>query len=130
MFDDPLGPIEHFSWGVFIVRGEKHAASDTEKIGAGKDIRIVGDKVTRWKERKGHQLSLDMITGVLDKDLDALVLGIGVYGALECSKDVIKGIKKSGVGKVYTLCTPDACKKFNNLYRHGKRVALLAHGTC
>lgn len=130
MFNDPLGPIEHFSWGEFIIRGEKHGALETERIGAGKDIRIVGDKVTRWKERKGHRLSLDMITGVLDKDLDALVLGIGVYGAVQCSQDIIKGIQKAGVRKVYLLKTPDACKKFNELYRKGKRVALLAHGTC
>lgn len=130
MFDDPLGPIEHFRWGEFIILGEKHSSSETEKIGAGKDIRMVGNKVTRWKERKGHQLSINMITGVLDENLDALVLGNGVYGALHCSKEVIKAIKKAGVRKLYVLHTPDACKKYNDLYRRGKRVALLAHGTC
>jgi hypothetical protein len=130
MFDDPLGPIEHFSWGEFIILGKKHSSSPVEKTGAGKDIRMVGDQVSRWKERKGHELSIDMVTGVLDKDLDALVLGIGVNGAIQCSKEVIKAIKKSGVEKVFVLQTPDACKKYNELYRQGKRVALLAHGTC
>ncbi len=130
MFDDPLGPIEHFSWGEFIILGKKHTSSEMKKIGAGKDIRIVGKKVSEWKERKGHQLDLNMITGVLDKHLDDLVLGIGVNGAIQCPKNIIKGIKSSGVEKVYVLKTTDACKKFNELYRSGKRVALLAHGTC
>ncbi len=130
MFDDPLGPIEHFRWGEFVILGEKHASSPTKKIGVGKDIRLVGNQVTEWKERKGHELDFDMITGVLDKELDALVLGVGVNGAVQCSKDVIKGIKKSGVEQVFVLRTPEACKKYNELYREGKRVALLAHGTC
>jgi hypothetical protein len=130
MFDDPLGPIDHFSWGEFIIFGEKHSSSMMKKIGAGKDIRIVGKKVSEWKERKGHLLDLNMITGVLDKHVDVLVLGIGVNSAVHCPKKVIKGIKSCGVEKVFILPTPDACKKFNELYRDGKRVALLAHGTC
>lgn len=130
MFDDPLGPIEHFTWGEYIICGEKHTSSSTEKIGVGKDIRLIGNQVSEWKERKGHQLSFDMITGVLNKDLDALVLGVGVNSALQCKEDVVKKIKKSGVKQVFVLPTPQACQKYNELYRKGKRVALLAHGTC
>lgn len=130
MFDDPAGPIEHFSWGEFIILGKKHASSATEKFGAGKDICMQGDQVTPWKERKGHELSFNMVSGVIHENLDILVIGIGVYGAVKCKKDVIKKIKKSGVDQVFVLPTPEACKKFNELYRSGKRVALLAHGTC
>ncbi|MBN1536545.1 MAG: hypothetical protein JW908_07420 [Anaerolineales bacterium] len=130
MFDDPLGPIEHFSWGEFVIWGEKHSSTATREIGAGKDICIVGEKVTSWKERKGHKLNIDMITGVLNKNVDVLVLGVGVYGALKCKNKVIKEIKKTGILEVYVLKTPDACKKYNELYREGMRVALLAHGTC
>jgi len=129
MFNDQKGPIEHFSWGKFIINGTEHSKTD-EKIGAGKDIRILNNKVTKWKERKGHILDKSMITGIYDNDIEILIIGIGVDGAIECPEKVINSIKKHGIQKVFLLKTPDACKTFNKLYHEGKKVALLAHGTC
>jgi hypothetical protein len=127
---DDKGPIERFSWGSFVVWGERHAESDEGHIGAGKDIRIVGDTVSRWKERKGHLLKKKMISGVYDHEVEVLVLGLGVHGCVECPDKVVDDIKAHGIRKVVLEKTPDACRTFNALYRKGKRVALLAHGTC
>jgi hypothetical protein len=128
-FDDPKGPIEHFSWGRFIIGGQEHSRNG-EKTGVGKDIRLIGTKVSAWKERRGHLLDADMITGVYGHGIEALVIGAGADGMLEVPKDVKREIRSNGVDKVKVRRTPKACKLYNELYRSGVKVALLAHGTC
>ncbi len=129
MFDDPQGPIEHFSWGEYIIGGVEHAGAKKDQMGAGKDIRLVGREVTEWRERKGHQLTEAMITGVYDRGIEVLIIGIGVDGALECPDDVKRAIQAKGI-QVILERTPAACATYNALFHQGKRVALLAHGTC
>jgi len=130
MFDDPKGPIEHFSWGKFVVNGEEHSESGSEQIGAGKDVCLIGKKVTEWKERKGHRLKTSMITGVYDRGIEILVIGAGVFGAVECPKKVKRALRERGISEVILKKTPDACATYNELFHQGKRMALLAHGTC
>lgn len=130
MFDDKDGPIEHFSWGRFIVAGSLHTKTPAGKTGKGKDIRVMGTEVTKWKEREGHLLDSDMITGVFDEGIEVLIIGVGVHGMVECPEKVIKKIKKNGIKEVILRKTPDACKLYNKLFHEGKKVALLAHGTC
>jgi len=130
MFDDHKGPIEHFSWGKFIICGEEHSKTEKGKIGAGKDIRLIGKEVTKWKEREGHKLKPKMITGVYDKGIEILIIGNGVEGLVECPGDVKDSIKKNGIKKIIIAPTPEACKIYNKLFHEGKQVALLAHGTC
>jgi hypothetical protein len=130
MFTDRKGPIEHFSWGKYIICGVEHSDSEKGQIGAGKDIRLIDQEVTEWRERKGHRLNHSMITGIYDQGIEMLIIGIGVNGAVECPKDVRKSIKANGIKKVILARTPDACALYNSLFHQGKRVALLAHGTC
>jgi hypothetical protein len=130
MFTDPQGPIEQFSWGKFIICGREHSSSEEGKAGAGKDIRLIDREVTAWRERKGHKLTEAMITGVYDQGIEILILGIGVNGALECPKKVIKSIRENGIGQVILRRTPEACALYNALFKEGKKVALLVHGTC
>jgi len=131
MLDDPAGPIERFSWGEFIVNGEVHSAADKDHIrGAGKDIRIVNGKVSAWEERHGHKLTPEMITGISRKEVDILIIGIGVHGLIKVPKETRKAISKMGIPELILAPTPEACRRYNQLTREGKRVALLAHGTC
>ncbi len=130
MFDDTKGPIEHFSWAKFVVFGEEHSYRDGGEFGKGKDIRIVDGKVKRWKERKGHVANKDMFEKVLDKDIEVLVIGNGVDGALMVPEDIVEYLRESGIGDVIVERTPEACRIFNALYNEGKKVGLLAHGTC
>jgi hypothetical protein len=125
MFDDPEGPIEHFSWATFVINGEEHSPSS----GVGKDIRLIGGDVTTWRERSGHRLKKSMITGIYDRDVDVLVLGLGVHGRLKCPKKVKKAVEQHRLTLIAEP-TPDACRTYNELYRAGKKIALLAHGTC
>lgn len=129
MFHDPLGPIERFSWGKFHIRVQ---GQDSEQVPTvlGKDIRLVGAEPSVWRERQGHRLRPKMITGVLDREIEVLVIGSGVYGSLKCPKKVRASLVERGIGEVIVERTPRACRTYNTLYRQGRRVALLAHGTC
>lgn len=130
LFVDPEGPIEHLAWGAFVICGTVHGDSEEGRIGAGKDIRVIGTSVTRWKEREGHKLKKSMITGVYDDDLEVLIIGTGVNGAIEVPGKVVKEIERHGIECVVVEPTAQACETFNELSREGRHVGLLAHGTC
>ena len=130
MFNDPKGPIEHFSWGRFVINGEEHGKTEEGKKGKGKDICLIGDRVKKWKEREGHTLKTNMVSRVFDKNIDTLIIGIGANGQIDCPEEVKKEIRKNNIRELVLLKTPEACKKYNELYHQGKKVALLAHGTC
>jgi len=130
MFDDERGPIEHFSWAKFIIDGQEHSKVGSIKWGAGKDICMVGKKVTEWRERKGHLLKPDMITGVFDQRIDILIIGVGVHGSVQVSEEVKQFIIEGGINQIEIQPTPEACGTYNDLFHQGRNVALLAHGTC
>ncbi len=125
------GPIEGVSWGRFVINGKEHAKlSDGTVVGAGKDIILIGDDVVPWKDRKGHRLSKEMVRKVIEYKIDIVIIGNGFYGAVEVPPDVVEFLQLNGVREVIILKTPEACRKYNELYSRGKKVALLAHGTC
>jgi len=125
MFAEPKGPITHFEWATFTIDGKIHSS---EK-GVGKDIFLSPEGVSAWHERKGHKLKAGMVRRALALKPEVLIIGNGVEGALEIGKKARKEIEDAGV-KLIVLRTPEACREYNRLYRHGKRVILLAHGTC
>ena len=125
MFADPKGPITHFEWATFTIDGKIHSP---EK-GVGKDIFLSPEGVSAWHERKGHKLKAGMVRRALALKPEVLIIGNGVEGALEIGKKARKEIEDAGV-RLIVLRTPEACQEYNRLYRQGKRVILLAHGTC
>lgn len=129
-FEDASGPIQSYSWGRFVVDGQEHMEGPDGPVGKGKDIRMVGREVTRWKERKGHLLKKRMVAGVYEKDIKVLVIGTGATGALEVPQGVIDAIEQNGIKRLCIAKTAEACRIYNKLYRRGEAVALLAHGTC
>jgi hypothetical protein len=96
----------------------------------GKDIRLIGEDVSAWHEREGHKLKKSMITGVYDQGIEVLVIGLGVQGAIKCPNNVKKAIHQHNITELILQPTPEACATYNELFHQGKRVALLAHGTC
>lgn len=130
LLKDPRGPIESFSWGKFIIIGVEHGAVEDQVIGCGKDLRLIGDVVSKWSERKGHNLNESIITGIFDQEIDKLVIGIGVDGQLKCPVEVTEYIKSKGIQPVILEKTPAACQIYNDMFHAGEKVALLVHGTC
>jgi hypothetical protein len=127
MFKDSEGPIESFDWGSFVINGESHSA---DGAGVGKDICIINGVVTPWSARKGHLLKPKMVSCIVGSDIEILVIGNGVNGALKVPEKTRKAISEAGISDLIIERTPDACATFNRLYREGESVALLAHGTC
>ena len=129
---DPDGPIQRMEWAMFTIDGQRHGWDDhaEREIGAGKDIRLRRGQVSAWRERKGHRLDMEMITGVWDPPPHTLILGSGVYSRLKVPKRVAKAIEERGIAELIVEPTPQACQTYNRLARQGADVALLAHGTC
>lgn len=124
-------PIEAFSWGLFKIRGKEHGKSTAGQIlGVGKDICLIGEEVSRWKERKGHLLNKKMVRCVLNRGIDILVIGNGVLGAIEVPEEVQNYLRQNGIKEIIIEKTPKACATYNQLFSKGVKVALLAHGTC
>lgn len=124
------GPIEEISWGRFVIRGKEHAKlSDGTILGVGKDIRLIGDRLEPWRERKGHRLTKEMLGNLPESEMEVIIIGNGFYGALEVPNEINDFIKSKGK-TIIVEKTPRACELFNELFNKGKKVALLAHGTC
>jgi len=124
---DKAGPIEAFEWGRFQINGQNHSA-DGE--GAGKDVFVHSVSVLPWSDRKGHRLKPHMVACILGKEIDILVIGNGVHGAIEVTGKTKKAIRSAGIKELIIQRTPEACQTYNKLFTDGERVALLAHGTC
>lgn len=117
---DPDGPVEEVRWGFFRISGKEMQ----------KDVRCIGRVPTPWTDRKGHMLTEEMITGIFDANIEVLVIGLGIDGAVRCPQKLIEYIRERGIQEVIALPTGEAGQKFNELVRAGKNTALLAHGTC
>lgn len=116
----PDGPVEEVRWGYFRVSGKE----------MWKDIRCIGREPSPWMDRKGHLLEEGMITGIFDRNIEVLVIGLGIDGAVQCPQQLLESIRKRGIKEVFVLPTVEACRTFNELVSAGKNTALLAHGTC
>lgn len=126
MFEDPEGPIEHFSWAKFIIRGKEHSRIK----GVGKDILVFGNDVKEWKDMGGHHLTAHSMDCLIGLDLDILVIGRGVNGIVDVPGSVIRKIEELGINEIVIENTLKACSTYNKLHRDGRKVVLLAHGTC
>ncbi|MHB2154878.1 Mth938-like domain-containing protein [Calditrichota bacterium GD2] len=124
------GPIEEVSWGKFVIGGRAHFKnSDGTLTGAGKDICLIGKMLSPWRERKGHLLTQDMVRRVASADVDTVIIGNGFDGALQVPDEVKNFLEENGKTVIIEK-TPQACERFNRMFRQGAKVALLAHGTC
>jgi hypothetical protein len=126
MFDDPDGPVEHFSWGIFVIKGMEHSRG----CGHGKDICLIGEEVDHWERMGGHHLKRNSVRFLNGLDIDTLIIGNGVNGAVEVGDKIKDEVGKMGITELVIERTPEACRTYNKRYRYGEKVCLLAHGTC
>ncbi len=130
VFQFKNGPIEEVAWGKFKIFGQEHYKHNNgTRMGVGKDICLIGDRLHAWEERKGHLLNNEMVCCVAEADVDTVIIGNGFYGALQVPASVRQYLQGKGK-KVMVEKTPEACRLFNELFNKGEKIALLAHGTC
>ncbi|HOE34213.1 MAG TPA: MTH938/NDUFAF3 family protein [Anaerolineaceae bacterium] len=125
MFKDAQGPINQFDWAKFVINGQTHSPEH----GVGKDIFLSPEGLSAWHEREGHKLKPGMLKRALKLKPEILIIGTGVEGALEIGKKAREAVQTAGALLV-AMRTPEACREYNRLFRLGKKVVLLAHGTC
>ena len=102
-------------------RPELAAAAVPSSEATAAALRDAGIRVAGLDEAPAPAVYVDGADAV-DPGL-RLIKGAG--GALVREKIVAKGIPD-----VRVLPTPDACREYNRLFHEGRKVALLAHGTC
>ncbi len=129
-FQDSKGPIEELTWGRFVICGVEHAKG----INAGKNIRLIGETVSHWAEYKtgkDHFVDVSKIIGIHGKEINTLIIGIGIDGLVQIDPSVEEYVKqKLGIEKLIVARTAEACKIYNELFHQQEKIALLAHSTC
>jgi len=111
--------IEEYSFGKIKIDGKEY----------NHDVIIFSDHVQgEWWRKEGHELCLDDMKTILDKDFDVFIMGNGHDGVLKVLPEVHDKMKELGkefiVGK-----TGDVIKKCNTLSKE-KKVICGLHLTC
>ncbi len=92
------------------------------------DVKIYPSGVMTLRAGKSHDISLNETMELLNssKETDALIIGTGYDGLVNFDEKILG----ETFVKIYTMPTPEALKKFNELKEQGKRVAAIIHSTC
>lgn len=87
------------------------------------------DLVKEGKLQIRHLISKRELVFLLEEEPNVIVIGTGQEGCLQVSSDVFNFSEQKGI-EVLSSTTPEAIKKFNQLYASGKRVVGYMHVTC
>jgi len=113
--------IEDYQFGRIQIDGETYTS----------DVLVwPGNVDDSWWRKEGHNLCLEDLKGLLDKDLDVLVIGRGANGVMQVPDQTVEQVKKS-CPEVHVAKTAKACEKYNELVdRPDTRVGAALHLTC
>jgi hypothetical protein len=111
--------VDSYTFGRIVVNGKTYTH----------DVIIAPDgTVLKWWRKKGHELSLDDLKDILDREVEVLVIGTGSSGVMKVPGEVVKGLEAKGI-EVTVEKTKAACDVFNRL--SGKAGVWAAfHLTC
>lgn len=94
-----------------------------------RDLIIFPDRVqSNWRRREGHNVTLDDLAEVLEKNPEAIILGRGAFGRMKVPDDVREKISSRGI-ELLACRTERACKAYNEL-RERRRVIAAFHISC
>ncbi|MEA1939557.1 MAG: MTH938/NDUFAF3 family protein, partial [Candidatus Caldatribacteriota bacterium] len=111
--------IENYSFGKITINRKKYNS----------DLIIYENSVDdTWWRKEGHNLRIEDIHIILDKNPEVLIIGTGAYGLMKVSSDLIEYLKSKNI-RVIIKKTKDACDEYNHLSQNKKVIAAL-HLTC
>lgn len=87
------------------------------------------DVVKEGRTQSRHLISKRELNFLLENDPDIIVIGNGQEGCLQVSPDVLNLAKQKNI-EIINAATPEAVKKFNQLYASGRKVVGYMHVTC
>jgi hypothetical protein len=87
------------------------------------------DTVKEGKTNSRHLISKKEFALLLEENPGVIVVGTGQEGCLKISSDVSDIAENKGI-EIVESTTPEAIKKFNQLYASGRKVVGYMHVTC
>ena len=114
-----MNTIDSYRFGLIAVGGKEYSS----------DIIIspAGVKSDWWRKR-GHELCLEDIAGVITENPEVLVIGTGASGLMKVLPDVQQATRARSI-KLIAEATDKACDTYNQLSQ-SQRVAAALHLTC
>lgn len=93
------------------------------------DVIVYPERVdNNWRMKERHNLKLGDLQGVLDYKPEVLVIGKGKIDLVNVSAAVQLALEEQGI-EVFTSSTDKAIKKYNEVSKQKKAVAVL-HLSC
>ncbi len=92
------------------------------------DVRVFWDGKVEMRD-KSHVFGVEEFTPLLEKNIEALVIGTGIHGVMKILPEVEEIAENKGV-KVFCDVSERAADIFNGLVRDGKRAVAVIHTTC
>jgi len=117
--------IKKVSFGKIVINGKEYG-----------DVIIIANKVFE-RDRSvanrefgtSHRIATKEINMLKNGNPDIIIIGTGIYGALEVTKEDIAKLEEAGV-KVIVKYTKEAADEVNKFLKAGKKVNALLHSTC
>ena len=112
--------IESYAFGRIVVNGTSYS----------NDIKIIDESVIpEWWRKRGHTVSPEDVTDLIDARPEVVVIGKGKPGFMQTSPEVKRLLADRGITLIEEK-TSRAVQTFNRLRLEGKRVCAGFHLTC
>jgi hypothetical protein len=112
--------IEKYSFGSITISRKRYNS----------DLKIINGKVhPDWWREKGHTVTVDEVTDILNAKPDYLIIGSGKFGLMKLSDKLRRHLSDCGV-EVIVERSKTAVKIYNKMYADGKNVAGAFHLSC
>ncbi len=112
--------IDDYDFGKIIINGETYHT----------DVIVFPDHVReQWWRQHGHELAIQDMKCILERDWEVLVVGTGYLGALQVLQETLAMLAKKNI-TVFVKKTKEACTLYNSLVKNGRNVVAVLHLTC
>jgi len=81
-----------------------------------------------WWRRRGHWLTIDDLSAVMEAAPELLIIGSGAYGRMLVAQDALQVLDRRGI-RMQVAKTAEACEIYN-LQRLTSKTAAALHLTC
>ena len=114
-----MNTIDSYHFGQIVINGRKYTS----------DVIIFPDRVQgEWWRDESHELTLKDVTGILDENLEILLVGTGASGLMRVLPEVEREAEAANI-QLIVQPTGEACEIYNQLSPTQRVVAAL-HLTC
>jgi hypothetical protein len=112
--------IEKHSFGSMTITGKRYTS----------DLKIIKGKVhPDWWREKGHTVTVDDVTDILNAKPDYLIIGAGKFGLMKLSDSLRQHLEGIRI-QVIVERSKTAVKTYNKMNADGKNVAGAFHLSC